>query len=111
MTKKQKYKGVTLVELVIAVVLSALLAVIAIPKMSKSAASARKYTCMANINMLNCAVEKYYLAHGTFPDNLNIIKQDKNYFPDGEPICPATGAGYPSQLTVANRVDAGRHDH
>jgi len=111
MAKRQKNKGVTLIELLIVVLLLAALAAIAVPKISHSAAIAKANTCKANINMLNCALERYYLANGKYPANLKKMSQDKSLFPDGEPRCPVTGEPYSPALGGSNRVDAAGHNH
>jgi len=111
MAKKQKNKGITPVESLIVVLLLGGLVAIAGPKIHHGYIEAKAYECCANINILNCAIEKYYLTNGTFPDNLNIISKDNSCFPNGELRCPVTGKRYSSILNIHNMVDAGEHEH
>lgn len=111
MAKKQKNKGITPVESLIVVLLLGGLVAIAGPEIHHGYMEAKAYNCCANINILNCAIDKYYLTNGTFPDNLEIIIKDKNYFPDGELRCPVTGKRYSSILNIHNMVDAREHEH
>ena len=105
-----KTKGVTLVELLIVVLILAALSAIAIPRISQSAENAKKKACLTNIDVINSSIELYNAENGSYPATLTVITQSTTYFPDGEPICPVTGAAYPSTL-VNNRVDASDHSH
>ena len=111
MAKKQKNKGVTLIELLIVVLILAALAAIAIPRISQGATNAKASACRANIDMMNSAIERYYATNGTFPASLNDIKLDTSLFPDGQPICPVIGQKYPVTLNANNRVNDSIHNH
>ena len=111
MSKKQKNKGLTLVELLIVVLILGALAGIAIPRISQSAYNAKKKACETNIRLLNSAIERYHATNGAFPADLDVIKFDKNLFPDGPPRCPITGNGYRTALTANHRVNENSHDN
>ena len=101
-------KGVTLIELLIVVLILAALAAIAIPRISQSATSAKSNACWTNIDVINSSIEMFNADTGAYPATLTVISQDTAYFPDGEPICPVSGAAYPAAL-VNNRVDPALH--
>jgi len=111
MVKKQKNKGVTLIELLIVVLLLAALAAIAIPRISQSAANAKAEACKANIDIINQAIERYYLTYDKYPATLPIVTWNTNNFPDGEPRCPVINNRYPHILNADRRVDASAHNH
>ena len=105
-----KRKGVTLIELLIVVLILAALSAIAIPRISQSATNAKAKACETNIDVLNSSIELYNAEEGAYPSNLTTITGSTVYFPDGAPICPVTGAAYPSAL-VNNRDDRTGHAH
>ena len=104
-------KGVTLVELLIVVLILAALSTIAIPRISQSAANAKAKSCHTNIDIINSAIEQYYLDTGSWPGNLSDVTQNTNYFPDGAPTCSVTGVTYPNNITADNRMNVSGHTH
>jgi len=104
-------KGFTLVELLIVVLILGALAAIAVPRILGGATSAKANACHANIDTINSQIELYYAKEGEWPNNLKKVTKDTDYFPDGDPICPVTGATYPNALTAENRVDDSAHGH
>ncbi len=104
-------KGFTLVELMIVVLILGALAVIAIPKIMGGAVTARANACATNIDLINSQIELYNANTGSWPANLEVVTRDTDYFSDGEPKCPITGAKYPKALTANNRVDVSGHSH
>ena len=107
---KNSAKGVTLVELLVVVVILAALSAVAVPRISQSAANAKKKACAANIDIINSSIEMYYAENGSYPADLEVITISTDYFPDGEPVCPVNDAAYPKTL-VNNGVDARLHNH
>lgn len=102
-------KGFTLVELLVVVLILGALAAIAIPRISQSADQAKKNACRTNINLINSQIELYYANNdGQWPASLETITGSDEYFPDGAPVCPITGAAYEWDAET-HRVSA--HDH
>ena len=108
MVKSKKNKGVTLIELLIVVLILAALAAIAIPRISQGATNAKARACQTNIDIINSAIEQYYVETGTYPGFIGDIIQN---FPDGVPICPVTGTRYPLAFTSSKRVNVAAHNH
>jgi prepilin-type N-terminal cleavage/methylation domain-containing protein len=93
MSKNMKRKGVTLIELLIVVLILAALAVIAIPRVSQSAAAAKTNACATNVDLINSAIEMYYANANpnAYPAALTDVTGSATYFPDGAPTCPLGG--------------------
>lgn len=85
----------SLVELLAVVTILALIAALVLPRVSVNNDTAKIKTCVHNHTEINIAVEQYYLSNGGWPANdLSDIASDTNYFPNGLPNCPMTGAAY-----------------
>ena len=110
MMRSEKRRAFTLVELMIAVLVLGALTVIAIPRITVGAQTARISACNANIDRINSQIELYNANTGLWPNNLKKVTKDTDYFPGGDPICPVAGLEYPNDL-VDNRVDASGHNH
>jgi general secretion pathway protein G len=92
----------SLMELLAVVIILGLLAALIVPRVSTGNDVAKQKTCVHNRAEINITVEQYYLHNGAWPANdLSDISADANYFPDGLPACPLTGAHY--------RVDPATH--
>ncbi|MHC4170822.1 MAG: type II secretion system protein [Planctomycetota bacterium] len=96
----------TLAELVtVALILGSVAAVIDAPGVKASASG-----CRTNIDTINSQIELYCANNGSYPADLPSISGDVNYFPDGAPTCPVSGAAYAAVL-IDNRVDTTGHAH
>jgi prepilin-type N-terminal cleavage/methylation domain-containing protein len=104
-------KGFTLVELMIVILILGALAAIAIPRIMGDPAAAKANGCKTNVDMINSQTELYYQNTGDWPNSMKKVTKDTDYFPDGESICPVTGAVYPDDLLGTGRVDASGHAH
>ena len=92
MGKTMKRKGVTLIELLIVVIILAALAMIAIPRISQSADNAKQNACATNVDLINSAIEMYYVDNdGAWPAAIGNVTGSTTYFPDGAPACPLSG--------------------
>ena len=81
-------KGFTLVELLVVVLILGALAAIAIPRISQSAETAKINACNTNVDLINSQIELYYANTGDWPEKLDDIVKNEDYFPDGPPECP-----------------------
>jgi general secretion pathway protein G len=106
-----KKRGVTLIELLIVVVILAALAMIAIPRVSQSASTAKRNACATNIDLVNSAIEMYQIDSptGAWPATLAAVTGSVTYFPDGAPTCPF-GTAY-AWNAATHRVIATTHTH
>lgn len=87
--------GFTLLELLFVVVILGVLAAVLIPRLTGSAASAKRSACARNVAEINAQVELWYFRKGTWPKpDLSDIGSDTSYFPDGVPACPVDGSAY-----------------
>jgi prepilin-type N-terminal cleavage/methylation domain-containing protein len=100
-------RGFTLVELLVVVLILGALAAIAIPRISQSAESAKINACKTNVDLINSQIELHYANEGEWPEDLDDIISDENYFPDGPPECPF-GVKYSYKAT---RHRASDHSH
>ena len=111
MLKLRSYKGFTLVEVILVVLIIGILAGIVIPRINYSARDARIAGCAANVSAINSMIEYAHVRDGmdypadaaAFADFLD----DRTYFPSGAPECP-NGDAY--TYDAANSV-CEPHDH
>jgi prepilin-type N-terminal cleavage/methylation domain-containing protein len=103
----------SLMELLAVVVILGVIAAVVLPRVSSGSDKAKEKTCIHNRSEINITVERYYLHTGSWPANdLSDIGADANYFPDGLPTCPVTGAPYRLDPTTHRVVGhAGTSDH
>ncbi len=71
---------------------------------------AQKAACRRNVQMINMAVEFWYIKHeGVWPrEDLSDIGRDTDYFPSGVPVCPLDGTPYKISR-ISHRVVG--HEH
>jgi prepilin-type N-terminal cleavage/methylation domain-containing protein len=86
--------GFSLIELVIVIVITALLAAIAIPRLSRGATGAADSALVQDLDALRKALDHYAAEHGgVYPDPANIKKQLTKYTDDaGNVSSNQTGA-------------------
>jgi general secretion pathway protein G len=98
---RKSRRGFSLLELLAVVTILGVLAAVVIPRISSSKDSAQREVNKQNISEINSAVERWYFERGTWPaDNLSDIGVDPNFFPDGLPTNPVTGAAYTLDATT-----------
>jgi len=102
----KRQEGFTLIEILLAVVILAIVSAVAIPRFTGSANTAKINACAANIANINLQWERKGIetgAYGAIAD----LTGDTNYFPDGAPTCPFSTAY--ADADADNRVDAHSH--
>jgi prepilin-type N-terminal cleavage/methylation domain-containing protein len=96
-----KRTGFSLMELLAVVTILGIIAAIIVPRVTVSSDTAKQKVNAHNKATINAAVERYYIENGTWPaDNLSDIGADADYFPDGVPTNPVTGAAYTLNSTT-----------
>ena len=103
----------SLMELLAVVTILGIIAAVIVPRVVSGTDVAKEKTCVHNRAEINITVERYYLHNGVWPANdLSDIGADPNYFPDGMPTCPSSGASYRLDPTTHRVVGhAGSADH
>lgn len=91
----QRRRGFSLMELLAVVTILGIIAAIIVPRVTAGTDAAKAKTCRYNIGHIHSAVERYRDATGVWPSaDLNELDGALDYFPDGIPVCPVTGAAY-----------------
>lgn len=104
-------RAFTLIEILAVVVILGILAVVVVPRVLTSSATAKTNACYQNKASINTAIEKWYFDKGTWPaDALTDIAADVDFFPDGIPVCPVDGTAYAMDPIAANHRVSG-HSH
>ena len=108
-------KGFTLIEVLLIVVILGIIAAIAVPRLMSSKAEAQMTSCRANVANINTAIEKYFFDHNAYPATLDVLftaTQDSElYFPDGPPICGATGNSTTYTMNLNHRAKCNYAGH
>jgi general secretion pathway protein G len=103
----------SLMELLAVVTILGVIAALVLPRVIKGTDVTKVKTCVHNRAEINITVERYYLHKGFWPANdLSDIGGDDQYFPDGLPPCPFSGAAYrldPTTHRVIGHSGAGDH--
>ncbi len=92
MKRKTRRNAFSLLELLAVVVILGIIALVVIPRINFSAATARENACFQNKAEINAAVERYYFDNGVLPTLVQL--DDPAYFPDGLPDCPELAGPY-----------------
>ncbi len=110
LTPNRNRRGFTLIEILAVVVILGILAVVVVPRVLTSSATAKTNSCYQNKASINTAVEKYYFDTGGWPsDAMTLdIAADADYFPDGIPVCPVDSTAY-ALATATHRVTGHAH--
>ena len=97
-------RAFTLVELLLVVLILAALAAIAVPRMVSTSTEAKINACKTNEDLINSNIELYLVKSGTAAADfdaaaLTALFANKDYFPDGAPVCPF-GTAYAINTTT-----------
>jgi len=106
MRSLKRQKGFTLIEILLAVVILAVVSAVAIPRFVGSSNTAKINACDANITNINTQWERKAVETGSY-GALADLTGDTDYFPDGAPTCPFSTAY--ADADSDNRVDAHSH--
>ncbi|MEX2121102.1 MAG: prepilin-type N-terminal cleavage/methylation domain-containing protein [Pirellulales bacterium] len=99
MKRPLKHRGAfSLLELLAVITILGIIAVVVIPRIAISSATAKENACFQNKAEVNSAVERFFFDSGALPANLAAV-DTATYFPDGIPVCPVSGAAYTLDAT------------
>ena len=88
-------RGLTLLELVAAVAVVMILAVVLLSRFGSAAADAKRRACEANRRNLEVQARLWYRTKGSWPaTNLSDIGANPSFLPEGLPVCPVDGTAY-----------------
>lgn len=106
---KKGKKGFSLAELMVVVAIIAVLVAIAIPVYNVATAKAEKGACVANLRMIDGAIQQYINNNGTDPE----FEDLKDYFRGGTPECPdKVNGGYElKEIDGYLRAECKKHGH
>lgn len=101
--------GMSLLELMAAVAIIATLATLALTRVESSLDTARRDACHLNRAEIELQARLWLRAQGAWPAaDLSDIGDETDYFPEGVPTCPLTGATYTIDASTGEVVG---HDH
>jgi prepilin-type N-terminal cleavage/methylation domain-containing protein len=101
MNKRRANAGLSLMELMAAVTILAIIAVFIIPRASNYALNGNRYACFSNKAEIELQVRLWYRNNGSYPAaNLSDIGASTTYFPQGLPTCPVDGTSYTIDTTT-----------
>ncbi|MCY0901766.1 MAG: prepilin-type N-terminal cleavage/methylation domain-containing protein [Firmicutes bacterium] len=87
--------GFTLVEMIVALFIVAVVMAIALPNLQAAGVRAAVTGCEGNQQMIRAALSEYYLDHHTYPDEATVAGDLADLKADGylstTPVCPSGG--------------------
>ncbi len=102
-------RGLSLLEVMAAAVILAVLAAVIVPRLGGHRDSAYRNACHTQRADIELQVERWRTNTGSYPAaNLSDIGADGDYFPGGVPTCPVDGTTYTIDTTDGT---VNGHDH
>lgn len=102
-------RGISLLELLAAITILAIIAAVVVPRFGNHAKTARKRACAVNQGNIEVQTQLWYRTKGSWPaTGLSDIGINQTFFPEGLPTCPVDGSAY--QLDAATHRVTG-HSH
>lgn len=101
-SSRRRRQAFSLMELLAVVTILGIIAAIIVPRVTTSSNTARTQVDAHNRGTINSAIERYYIANGSWP-SADLSELDTSYFPDGIPQCPLNSSAY-TMNTTTNRV-------
>jgi general secretion pathway protein G len=99
--RKSNLRALSLMELMAAVVILAIVAAFIIPRVSTYRTNGYRYACWSNKAEIELQVRLWYRNNGSYPAaNLSDIGANLTYFPQGLPVCPVDGTAYTIDTTT-----------
>jgi prepilin-type N-terminal cleavage/methylation domain-containing protein len=96
-----KASAFSLTELIAAVAILGVLAMLIVPRVIGHQSTSNKSACYANQGDIELQVKLWKRANGTMPAaNLSDIGASATYFPGGLPVCPVDGTAYTINTTT-----------
>jgi len=102
--KKRGYKGFTLVELVVVLVILGVLVALAVPRFTASASKAKETTFCSNVRTIKSQLELYKMTTGSYPETGSFVDsflKNESYF-ESAPINPYTGTAFTATTGLAS---------
>jgi prepilin-type N-terminal cleavage/methylation domain-containing protein len=98
---QSKRAALSLMELMAAMVILAILGAFIIPRVSTYRTNGYRYACWSDKGEIELQVRLWYRNKGSYPAaNLSDIAADTAYFPSGLPTCPVDGTSYTIDTTT-----------
>ncbi len=91
----RKEGGFTLIEILFVIIVIAILAAIAIMRITTTMATAKANTCKADQAVINTQIEQFQLDTEAYPVDdaaFRTFLNNLTYFPGGSPVCPSSGS-------------------
>jgi prepilin-type N-terminal cleavage/methylation domain-containing protein len=94
-------RAFSLTEMMAAVVILGVLALVIVPRLINHDHSAKKSACFTNQADIELQVKLWRRNQGSYPAaNLGSIGSNTAYFPSGLPVCPVDGTAYTIDTTT-----------
>lgn len=95
-TRRRRSLGFSLLELLAVVTILGIIAVVVIPRIAVSSATAKANSRAQTVAEINAALERHFFDYGSFPALADLWTTanpvGSKYFPDGQPKDPVTDA-------------------